>query len=689
MSMKTAYPPTRREDYSETLHGVTISDPYRWLEDEHSAETEAWVGAQNEVTFAYLNAIPQREKIRKRLTELWDYEKFGVPFKRSKDGHDRYFYTYNNGLQNQSVLYWMGRLEDEPRLLLDPNTLSADGTVALSTFSVTPDGEYLAYGLSAAGSDWEEFRVRRVETGEDLPDHIRWAKFTRASWTKDGLGFFYSRYDAPAEGEAYKGANYYHKLYYHRIHTDQTEDRLVYERPDQKEWGFESHVTDDGRYLIISVWHGTFQENGLFYQDLQTPGAPVVELFNAFDAAYEYLGNDGPRFYFVTDLGAPLRKVIAVDVTRPERQDWVDVVPETSDTLQYASITGDQLFAIYMHDAASLVKVFDLNGKFLRTVDLPGLGTVAGFLGARGHQETFFQFSGFTTPGEVYHYDLNSGKSTLFRRPNLKFDPEEYVTEQVFYPSKDGARIPMFIVYKKGLRRDGQNPTLLYGYGGFNIPLTPAFHPGYLTWMEMGGIFAQPNLRGGGEYGKPWHDAGKLRNKQNVFDDFIAAAEWLIANQYTCTPRLAIHGRSNGGLLTGACLTQRPDLFGAAVATVGVLDMLRFHKWTIGWAWTSDYGSPDEAGDFNYLLTYSPYHNIRPGAAYPPTLVTTGDHDDRVFPAHSFKFAAALQHAQAGSNPVLIRIDVRAGHGAGKPTTKLIEEWTDIFGFVWKALGIK
>ena len=683
MSTPFTYPPTRREDFSELLHGTTIADPYRWLEDDHSPETEAWVNQQNALTHAYLDTIPDRAQLRTRLTELWDFERFGVPFKRG----GRYFFTHNDGLQNQSVLFWMETLDGEPRLLLDPNTLSSDGTVALGPYSVSRDGQYLAYSLSAAGSDWQEWHVRRVETGEDLPDRIEWAKFTGASWTNDHLGFYYSRYAAPDTGQAYKGANYYQKLYYHRLGSAQAEDRLVYERPDQKEWGFGGQVSDDGRYLVISVWHGTFQENGLFYQDLQVPGAPMVELFNQFDATYEFLGNDGARFYILTDRAAPQQRVIAVDLEHAQPQDWLELIPESGDTLQSAALTGSTLFAVYLHDAASLVKAFDIQGHLLRTVELPGLGTVGGFDGRRQDRETFFLFTSFTTPGEIYHYDLETGQSALFRRPSLRFDPAQFVSEQVFYPSKDGMRIPMFILYKKGLARNGQNPTFLTGYGGFNISLTPHFHPSQIVWMEMGGVYAQPNLRGGGEYGKAWHDAGKLRHKQNVFDDFIAAAEWLIANRYTSTPRLAIEGGSNGGLLIGACLTQRPALFGAVITAVGVLDMLRFHKWTIGWAWTSDYGSPDDADDFKYLLTYSPYHNLRPGTAYPPTLITTGDHDDRVFPAHSFKFAAALQHAQAGPAPVFIRIEVRAGHGAGKPTAKQIDEWTDIFGFLFRSLG--
>ena len=684
MSTPYSYPPTRREDLTELLHGTQVADPYRWLEDDHSPETEAWVKEQNMLSSTFLEGIPEREQIRRRLTELWDYERFGVPFKRG----GRYFFTHNDGLQNQAVLYWLDALDGEPRLLLDPNTLSSDGTVALGPNAVSRDGQYLAYSLSAAGSDWQEWHVRRVETGEDLPDQIQWAKFTGASWTDDNLGFYYSRYDAPATDQAYKGANYYQKLYYHRLGSPQAEDILVYERPDQKEWGFSAEVSDDGRYLIISVWHGTHQENGLFYQELGAPGTPVVELFSQFDATYEYLGNDGPRFYFLTNRAAPLQRVIAVDLDHPQPEDWTELIPQGSEPLQSAALTGSTLFVVYLHDATSLVKTFDPQGVLLRTVELPGLGSVAGFNGSRQDRETFYLFTSFTTPGEIYHYNLENGQATLFRRPSLRFDPSQFITEQVFYPSRDGTRVPMFILYKKGMARDGQNPTFLTGYGGFNIPLTPAFRPSLVVWLEMGGVFAQPNLRGGGEYGKAWHDAGKLHHKQNVFDDFIASAEWLIANHYTTTPRLAIEGGSNGGLLTGACLTQRPDLFGAVVTAVGVLDMLRFHKWTIGWAWTSDYGSPDDPQDFQYLLTYSPYHNIRPGTAYPPTLITTGDHDDRVFPAHSFKFAAALQHAQAGPAPVLIRVDVRAGHGMGKPTAKQIEEWTDIFGFLWKSLGM-
>ncbi|MBE0699122.1 MAG: S9 family peptidase [Anaerolineaceae bacterium] len=676
--MTLSYPPSRREERVENLHGTPVADPYRWLEDDRSPETSAWVAAQNKLTFSYLERASVREHFHRRITELWDFEKFGVPFRKK----NRVFFTRNDGLQNQAVLYWLDSLDGEPRLLLDPNKLSSDGTVALSATSVSGNGEYLAYSLSEAGSDWQEWRVRVVNTGEDLPDRVHWAKFTGASWTKDNQGFFYSRYDAPGKDGAYKEANYYQKIYYHRLGTTQEEDALIYQRPDKKEWGFGGEVSDDGNHLIISVWYGTFQENGVFYQHLHDPAAPVVELFCDFDATYQFLGNDGELFYFLTNKNALRGQIVAVDINNPQPENWKVIVPQAEDSIESAQVTGSQLFITTMHDAYHQIAVYDLNGILLNKIASPGLGTVMGFGGSRLDKDTFYHFSSFTTPGLVYHYDLETGKSRIFRQPTLRFDPTQYITEQVFYPSKDGTRIPMFITYKKGLVRDGQNNTYLYGYGGFNISLPPAFEPARIAWMETGGVFAQPNLRGGGEYGKAWHDAGKLHNKRNVFDDFISAAEWLIDNGYTKRSRLAIHGRSNGGLLTGACLTQRPDLYGAVIVTVGVLDMLRFHLWTIGWAWVSDYGSPDTSDDFSYLLSYSPYHNIRHGTAYPPTLITTGDHDDRVFPAHSFKFAAALQAAQSGNGPILIRIDVRAGHGVGKPTAKIIAETADIFTFI-------
>lgn len=675
------FPNSPRGPVVDVLHGVEVPDPYRWLEELDTPDTRAWIEAQNKLTFDYLAQVPARDRIRERLTALWDYAKYDVPFKRG----GRYFFRHNDGLQNQYVLYWLEALDAEPRLLLDPNTLSSDGTVALTGYAVSEDGRVLAYGLSAAGSDWQEWRVREVESGQDRTDHLQWVKFSGASWTCDGAGFFYSRYDAPSEGVEYKGANYNQKLYFHRLGTPQGEDRLVYERPDQPEWGFSGQVTEDGRYLVVRVWHGTHRENGVLYLDM-IAGGDMAALRLDFEAAYEFVGNDGARFYFQTDLDAPMSRLIAIDLDRPEAV--VEIIPESTDALRDVTLVGDHFVAVYLHDAHSAVKVYDRTGKLVRQVDLPGIGTVLGFNGQKDDPETFFLFTSFNVPGTIYRYDVIAGDCTVFRRPEVNFDPDAYVTEQVFYPSKDGTRIPMFLSYRRDRVPDGHTPTFLYGYGGFDIPLTPAFAVSNLVWMEMGGISAQANLRGGGEYGKTWHEAGMKLNKQNVFDDFIAAAEWLIDQGYTDRSRLAIGGGSNGGLLVGACLTQRPDLYGACLAAVGVLDMLRFHQWTIGWAWTSDYGSPDDPDEFKALLAYSPYHNVRPGAVYPPVLITTGDHDDRVFPAHSFKFAAALQAAQAGEAPVLIRIETRAGHGAGKPTSKLIEEAADRWAFLVRALGL-
>jgi len=679
------YPVSPRDATINILHGIEVADPYRWLEEIDSEQTQKWIAAQNAVTFAYLSQIPARKTICRRLTALWDYEKYEPPFKRG----GRYFFSRNDGLQNQSVLYWMASLDDEPKLLLDPNLLSEDGTVAVTGYTVSEDGQLMAYGLSSAGSDWQEWHIREVESARDRDDHLQWVKFSTAAWTHDGQGFFYSRYDEPEEGQAYKGANYYHKLYYHRLGTLQVEDELVYERPDQKEWGFQGIVTEDGRYLIIYIFRGTNRENGIFYKDLQAKDGQVVELLNEFDADYGFVGNDGPIFYFSTDLDAPKGRVIAIDTTQPERANWQELIPESEDALQYVNfIHYNKFLATYLHDAHSQVKLFDTSGQLIHDVELPGMGTIYGFNARYDEPEAFYFFTGFTTPGTIYRYDVETNQSVIFRQPKVDFDPAAYITEQVFYASKDGTQVPMFITHKKGLKLDSNNPTYLYGYGGYNISLTPAFSAANLVWMEMGGVFAQANLRGGGEYGKAWHEAGKKLKRQNVFDDFIAAAEWLIENNYTQTSKLAIGGGSNGGLLVGACMTQRPDLFGACLPNVGVLDMLRFHKFTIGWAWTSDYGSPDEPEEFKALLAYSPYHNLKAGTAYPPTLVTTGDHDDRVFPAHSFKFAAALQAAHAGPAPTLIRIETKAGHGMGKPTAKIIEEMTDRWAFLARIMDL-
>lgn len=677
------YPKAPRADVVDDYAGHKVADPFRPLEDPDSAETRAWIEAENRLTFSFLEAIPERPQIKKRLTELWNYEKFGVPFKRG----DRYFFTRNSGLQNQSILYVADSLKAEPRVLLDPNGLSTDGTVALSGTEVSDDGERLAYGLARAGSDWQEWRVRDVETGQDLDDRLLWIKFSGASWSKDGQGFYYGRYPAPQEGESLKGANYHQKLYYHRLGDPQEKDRLVFERPDQKEWGFDGQTTDDGRYLIVTVRKGTDSKHRIFYQDLAVLDSKPVELVGTFDAEYAFIDNDGPIFYFKTDKDAPQGRIAAIDTRDPKPSAWKEIVPTAEETLESADLVGDRFVAVYLKDAHSKVRTFDRSGKPIGEIKLPGLGTATGFEGKRTDDETFYSFQSFTSPATIRRLDLKNDRDEAFREPKLAFDPRDYQTTQIFYESKDGTRVPMFISHKKGIKLDGDNPTYLYGYGGFDISLTPSFSPANLAWMEMGGVFAVANLRGGGEYGERWHQAGKKLKKQNVFDDFIAAAEWLIEHRYTRTPKLAIGGGSNGGLLVGACLTQRPDLFGACLPAVGVLDMLRFQKFTIGWAWIDDYGSSDDPEQFQALRAYSPLHNIKPGISYPATLITTADHDDRVVPAHSFKFAAALQAAQAGNAPILIRIETKAGHGAGKPTAKLIEEAADRWAFLVKTLG--
>jgi prolyl oligopeptidase len=685
MAQTFTYPKANKVDQVDEYHGTKVADPYRWLENPDAEDSRAWIEAQNKLTFGFLDQIPERAKIKERLTKLWNYEKYTAPFREG----GRYFFYKNDGLQNQSVLYTTDSLEREPRVLLDPNALSKDGTVALSGLAVSYDGKLMAYALAAAGSDWQEWKVRDVVTGKDLDDHLKWSKFSGASWTTDHLGFYYSRYDEPNEKTKLEDANYYHKLYYHRVGTKQSDDVLVYERKDQKEWGFDGKVTDDGRYLIISVWRGTDPKNLVFYQDLKAKGAKVMELIKDFDAAFSFIGNDGPVFYFRTDLNASRGRIIAIDARKPERANWKELVAQAAETIDGESgvnIINNQFVVPYLKDARSQIKVFDLKGKLLREIGLPGLGTATDLRGKRKDTEMFYVFTGFTTPGIVYGVDLTIGKSFVVRAPKVDFNPNDYETKQVVYASKDGTKVPMFITHKKGLKLDGTNPTYLYGYGGFNVSLTPAFSIGNLVWMEMGGVYAQANLRGGGEYGEDWHQAGMKLKKQNVFDDFIAAAEWLIANKYTSTPKLAIGGGSNGGLLVGACITQRPDLFGAALPAVGVMDMLRFQKFTIGWAWTSDYGSSDNAEEFAALYKYSPLHNIKPGIKYPATMVTTADHDDRVVPAHSFKFAATMQAAQAGASPILIRIETQAGHGAGKPTAKIIEEVADRWGFLVKVL---
>lgn len=681
--VKLRYPETRTVDQVDQIHGVSVADPYRWLEDDNAADTKAWVEAENKVTFGYLEGIPQREKIRSRLEKLWNFERFTTPTKRG----NRYFFSKNDGLQNQNVVYVMDGLEGEPRLLLDPNKLSEDGTKALTNFDISHDGNTIVYGVSDGGSDWRTFFVRDVTTGKDLPDKVEWVKFSDAAWARNGRGFFYSRFDRPNAGEELSAANYFNKLYYHELGKPQTEDTLIYERPDHKTWGFGATVSDDGSYLFITVSDGTEPKNRLFYKVLNVADAPIIELLNDFDAEYEFIDNDGPVIWVKTDYQAPKGRLIAIDLRNPVRDNWREVIPQQNETLVGLSLVNDTFIGNYLKDARSVVRMYNYDGQMVKELELPGIGSAAGFGGKREDSETFYTFSSFSDPGSVYRFDFKSGQSSIFRQPKLAFDPADYETKQVFYSSKDGTQIPMFISHKKGLKLTGDLPTYLYGYGGFDISLTPRFSVSNLVWMEMGGVYAQANLRGGGEYGKAWHDAGRLMKKQNVFDDFIAAADWLISNKYTSKKRVVIGGGSNGGLLVGACLVQRPDLFGAALPAVGVLDMLRFHKFTIGYAWQSDYGDVEDEATFKYLYGYSPYHNVKKGACYPPTMITTGDHDDRVVPAHSFKFAAALQAAQGCNNPILIRIETRAGHGAGKPTKYQIEESADKWAFALKAIG--
>ena len=681
------YPQTQRVDHVDVYHGTEVADPYRWLETDvrESEEVAEWVAAQNRITFAYLESIPQREAIRERLTELWDYTRFSSPFKKG----GRYYYLKNDGLQNQSVLYVTQSIDEEARVLIDPNQWSEDGTEALAGSAFSENGRFVAYGVAEAGSDWNTWHVMEIDSGEILEDTIRWIKYSDAAWTNDNKGFFYSRYDEPKQGEAYQALNLNQKLCYHRLGTPQSEDSIVYRRPDHPEWNFYGEVTDDGRFLVITVAKGTDDKYRILVKDLAQRGSKPVEIVDNFLNEYTLVGNDGPVLFFKTDLEAPRRRLIAIDLRRPERDQWREIIPQAEGTLISADLIADRFVMSYLRDVRPEVKIFSMDGSLTGDVEFPAIGSVSGFRGKRSDTETFYSYSSFATPPSIYHYDVKTGQSTLFRRAKVKFDPDQYEVSQVFYQSKDGTRVPMCIAHKQGIQLDGSNPTLLYGYGGFNISILPQFVPYWLTWMELGGVLAVPNLRGGGEYGEAWHKAGIKLQKQNVFDDFIAAAEWLIDNRYTRRDKLAVNGRSNGGLLVGAVMTQRPDLFGACLPAVGVMDMLRFDKFTAGRFWVDDFGSSDNPDEFRALLAYSPYHNIRPGTSFPATLITTADTDDRVVPGHSFKFAAAMQRAQSGQAPILIRIEPRSGHGAGTPTKKLIARFTDQWAFLVRNLGMQ
>ncbi|MHB8970521.1 MAG: prolyl oligopeptidase family serine peptidase [Pirellulaceae bacterium] len=680
------YPQTATVDQVDDYHGTQVPDPYRWLEDDvrTSEQVAAWVAAENKVTFAYLETIPQRERLRGRLTELWDYEKYSSPFKTG----GRYFYFHNTGLQNQSVLFTMASLQSEPRVLIDPNTWSKDGTVALAGLALSDDGKYVAYGIQDGGSDWRTWKIMEIDSGKLLEDELKWLKFSSMSWTRDGSGLFYCRYDEPKQDEKFQSLNLNQKIFYHRVGTPQSEDVLVYCRPDFPDWGFQTAVTEDGDYLVITVWKGTDDKYRVLYKDLREPYGMPIELVDNFDNEYTFVGNDATTFYFKTDLDAPKKRLIAIDIRTPQREAWKEIIPQAENVLTAVGFVGNLFIAEYLKDARTQVLLYSPAGSLVQEVTLPGIGSAEGFGGKRSDTETFYTYSSFAVPPSVYRFDLITRESRVLRRAEVKFNPDDFVTEQIFYNSLDGTRVPMFITRKKDLPLDGQNPTLLYGYGGFNIPMTPAFSVSRLAWMEMGGIYAVANLRGGGEYGEEWHRAGTKLKKQNVFDDFLAAGQWLIDNRYTSTAKLAIQGGSNGGLLVGACMTQRPDLFAACLPAVGVMDMLRFHKFTAGRFWVDDFGSSDDPAEFQALLKYSPYQNLKPGTKYPATLITTADTDDRVVPGHSFKFAAKLQACQAGDAPVLIRIETRAGHGAGKPTAKIIEEIADQWAFLVKNLGM-
>jgi len=680
------YPDTRTVQHVDTYHGVEVDDPYRWLEDDvrESDDVKSWVESQNEVTFGYIGTIEERAAIAERMTTLWNYERFGRP---AKEG-GRYYYSYNDGLQNQDVVYVQDTLDSESVLLIDPNTWSEDGTVALAQYYPSPDGQHVAFTVQDGGSDWRTARVISVDTGEAIGSDLEWLKFTGLSWAADGSGFYYSRYPETSEDEKFQALNMNQAVYFHALGTEQSEDRLVYARPDNPEWGFAANVSDDGRHLVITVWKGTDDRYQIVHQDLTDPDSEPRMIIEGFDYDYTAVGSIGNDIYFRTNRDAPRNRLIAIDMANPDPEAFREVIPESEDVLDEASLVGGKIIAEYMQDAQTVVRIYELDGTPAGTVDLPGIGTAIGFSGKADDPETFFSYTSFDTPTTVNRLDVSTGEVTTFRKPKVNFDTDDYIVKQVFYESKDGTRVPMFITHRKDVELNGNTPTLLFGYGGFNISLTPSFSVTRLAWMEMGGVYAVANLRGGGEYGKAWHQAGTRLNKQNVFDDFIAAAEYLIAEDYTSPERLAIFGGSNGGLLVGAVTNQRPDLFGAAIPAVGVMDMLRFQEFTAGRFWVDDYGSSDDPEEFAALYAYSPYHNIVPGTEYPAVLVTTADTDDRVVPGHSFKYAAALQEAQGGEAPILIRIETRAGHGAGTPTEMIIDDYADRWAFLVRNLGM-
>lgn len=668
----------RKDNIVENYHGTEVADPYRWLEDSLSPESQAWIEEQNRITREYLD-IPLRNQVKARLRELWDFPKYELP----KEAGGRLFFQKNDGLQNQAVLYYQDPGE-EPVQVLDPNTFSEDGTVALTRFEVSRDGKLMAYSVAASGSDWQKIRIRQVESGEEYPETINWCRFTNLAWAPHGRGFYYSRFPEPGSVAPGDQTNY-NRVCYHRIGTAQEEDRVIFDRPDAKELGFMPFVSEDEQYLNLVVYRGTASRNRFYYKKLDSHG-DFVRLLDEEDASYRPMGNIGSLFYFLTDLDAPRGRIIAIELDRPERENWLEIVPQGEDIIDSAHFAGGRLVLTYMHHACHQVHLFTLQGEKLGEIELPGLGSVTGISAKYDATTMYIGFTSFLYPPAVFKYESDKGKLVPFGE-TPSFDPREFETSQVFYPSKDGTRIPMFLTHKKGISLDGNNPVVLYGYGGFNISQTPAFSPAHLMFVERGGIYAVASLRGGSEYGEDWHRAGMLENKQNVFDDFCSAGEWLIANKYTKKERLAILGRSNGGLLVGASITQRPDLFGAAVCWVPVLDMLRYHKFTVGRYWIPEYGNAEENPQhFKFMYAYSPLHNVRDGVNYPPTLVMTADTDDRVVPGHALKFTATLHEKYTGNNPILLRVETKAGHGPGKPIAKLIDEAADFYTFIFRTL---
>ena len=680
---KYTYPEARKTDVTDNYHGTMVEDPYRWMEDPEAEETVKWVEAQNKLFHSFIENEPSREAVEKRITELWNYPKYSLPYKYG----ERYFFTKNDGLQNQYVLYMQESLDGEAKVVLDPNTLSEDGTVALRAQDYSHDGKFLCYGMTQSGSDWQILKIRNVDTGEDFDEEIKWCKFTGIAWKLDNSGFYYNTLPEPGSVPEEDQANF-SRVYWHKVGTPQSEDKLIHEDPENKELGFHPYATEDGKYLIISVYLGTDDRNGLLVREMDSPGE-FVRLVENGEAEYSIIDNIGSLFYVKTDLDAPRGRIITMDIENPQRSHWRPVLGETKDVLDFAVMVNDHLVVAYMQDAHHLAAIFDTKGKKVRDIELPTVGSLRGLSGERKDTEMFFGFTSFLYPYTMFHYDFDKDEVSVFRKPSINFDANKFETKQVFATSKDGTKVPIFITHKKGLKLDGNNPTILYAYGGFNVGLTPYFSVSRVVWMEAGGVYCLANLRGGDEYGEEWHKAGMLGNKQNVFDDYIACAEWLIENKYTSTPRLAIEGGSNGGLLVAACELQRPDLFGAVICRVPVTDMLRYHKFTIGRYWTVEYGNAEENPEhFEFMYAYSPLHNVKKGVAYPPTLITTADTDDRVVPAHAKKYAATLQEMDAGKNPILVRIETKAGHGGGKPTTKRIEEAADIYAFLFKVFGM-